>query len=291
MTPLLQQALVAWPLIASSVFIFGSTAYFLAVAPNGDMQREGLARAFLPIWCGLSLLMALVSPVALMVEVSSIAARAWSQTLPLIPMVMRETHVGRMWCWRLGATAMLLVAAWVPFARTVKAGVLCALAASLLLMTSLSSHAVDHGAIAVAIHFSHEAAAGLWLGAIVALWLGGTRARLGDEWVERAAPGVSRVAGWSVAALVATGLYTAYDGLGLSLDHLLYSAYGRTLLLKVAIFLVAVSFGGYNRYTLLPAADSRSAQRALMRNVAVETVLLIAVLGMAALLANTPPAH
>jgi hypothetical protein len=123
------------------------------------------------------------------------------------------------------------------------------------------------------------------------LWLGFAATNLGDRWVVRTAPRVSRVAGWSVAVVVFTGLYNAHDALGLNLYHLLYSAYGRTLLFKVALFGVVLGIGGYNRYRLVPAVEDDRARAVLLRNVTVETVFLVGVLGIAALLANTPPAH
>jgi putative copper export protein len=41
----------------------------------------------------------------------------------------------------------------------------------------------------------------------------------------------------------------------------------------------------------MPTVSESSAQESLLRNVGIESVLLVGVLGLAALLANTPPAH
>jgi Copper resistance protein D len=68
-----------------------------------------------------------------------------------------------------------------------------------------------------------------------------------------------------------------------------YTTYGRTLLLKLALFAVIVSIGGYNRYRLVPAVGTALSRRMLLRNVTIESVLLIGALALAALLANTPP--
>jgi putative copper export protein len=72
---------------------------------------------------------------------------------------------------------------------------------------------------------------------------------------------------------------------------LLFSIYGRTLIIKVSIFAGVVVIGAYNRYRLVPAAASAVPRRLLLRNVTVESGLLIGLLGLAALLANTPPPH
>ena len=91
--------------------------------------------------------------------------------------------------------------------------------------------------------------------------------------------------------LVLSGVYSASKTLGLNLNHLVYSPYGQILIAKVMVGILIVGLGGYNRYRLIPAAPSPSARTALLRNVAVECILLVGVLGFAALLANTPPPH
>lgn len=165
------------------------------------------------------------------------------------------------------------------------------IAAALLVLDSLSSHAIDHGAAAVAIYFLHEAAAGLWLGGLTGLCLGFWRAKIDDGWLELTAPRVSCAAGWSVAVLALTGLYNAYETLGLNVEHLLYSDYGRTLLIKVWLFAVLLAIGGYNRYRLVPAVKEPRARTLLVRSVAIESVLMLVVIGVAAMLANTAPPH
>jgi hypothetical protein len=113
-----------------------------------------------------------------------------------------------------------------------------------------------------------------------------------DVWVEHAARRVSKLAFWSVIALAITGIYTAYNGLGFDLYRLLFSAYGRTLIAKIIVFIGIVAIGAYNRYWLVPNIGDPTAREILLRNVRLESlVLLFAVVGLASLLANTPPAH
>jgi putative copper resistance protein D len=235
--------------------------------------------------------MVVASPPALLAEAADMAGVTWKQAIPLLPEVMRATHAGRIWTWRLPTTAVTLIAAWWPTHRWWKATSLCGLSGLLLVLSSLSGHAIDKGMTAVALYLIHEVAAGLWIGALVGLCSGGGRHDLGSSWVVRIVPGVSHLAAWCVAMLAVAGCYTAYSEIGLNLDTLLYSAYGRTLICKVTIFGVTLSVGGYNRYALAPALQQPSARQILLRNVAVECALLIVVLGVTALLANTPPAH
>jgi putative copper export protein len=55
--------------------------------------------------------------------------------------------------------------------------------------------------------------------------------------------------------------------------------------------MLVLLIGAYNRYWLMPTVSESSSQQSLLRNVGIETAMLIGVLGLAALLANTPPAH
>jgi putative copper export protein len=91
--------------------------------------------------------------------------------------------------------------------------------------------------------------------------------------------------------IAATGLYAAYDSIGLRVSNLIDSAYGRTLSLKVAIAAVAILVGGYNRMRLVPALDARDARLTLRNNLAMELVVLAIVIGCSVVLANTPPPH
>jgi putative copper export protein len=114
---------------------------------------------------------------------------------------------------------------------------------------------------------------------------------LGDEWVEHAVRRVSRAAGYAVGILVITGSCNAYEAIGLNPARLMDAAYGRTLLLKLGLFAIVLGIGGYNRFRLMPAVELAPTRCRLLRNVALESALLLGVLGLTALLANTPPPH
>jgi copper resistance protein D len=106
-----------------------------------------------------------------------------------------------------------------------------------------------------------------------------------------AARALSTVATWSVAILIVSGIYLAYEGLGGSLYHLRYSSYGRVLSFKIELFAVVLAMGAYNRFCLIPTIDQPSACGRLWRTVAAESLMMIGVIGLAALLAATPPAR
>jgi copper transport protein len=164
------------------------------------------------------------------------------------------------------------------------------ISAALLGFQSVTSHAVDKGAFAISIHFVHQAAAGMWIGALVSLLIGAS-GHAGADWLRSATSRVSTIAGWSVAALIVTGLIRAWEALGLQLDLLVNSIYGRTLMWKVGTAATVILIGGYNRYRLVGLVGESSARASLIRNVAVECVLLAVVLGWSVVLANSPPPH
>ena len=159
-----------------------------------------------------------------------------------------------------------------------KTAVLGCVACALLLLISFASHAIDRGTVAIVIYFIHEVAAALWIGAVLGLWFGAVRGKLGPGWVMQAAPRVSGVAGWTVTVLIVSGIYTAYHSLGGDPHRLVDAAYGRTLVNKICAAMLVLLIGAYNRYWLMPAVSEASAQQSLLRNVGVESVLLIGVL-------------
>jgi len=284
-----ERALVAWPLLVAETLIFGTAAFALLLAP--DTRSDEMANALTPLWRGLALLAMVFSPLALLVGTANMGDLSMRAAIPFLPQVVRETHFGHVWMWSFPLTVMLTAVAWTFGRGRLRTAVLGLVACALLLLGSFSSHAIDRGKIAVTVYFIHEVAAALWIGAILGLWLGAVRGKLGSGWIRQAAPRVSGVAGWTVTILILSGLYTAYHSLGADPRRLIDAAYGRTLVDKVCAAMVVLLIGAYNRYWLMPNVSEASAQDSLLRNVGVESVLLIGVLGLAALLANTPPAH
>jgi putative copper export protein len=289
MNALYGRALLEWPIVVAAVTLFGTSAFILLVP--GD-EREIATAALVPLWRAMAVLTLLLSPLAVVDVTAEMAGVSWEGAVPLVREAMTQTHAGRVWEWFLPTAFLLIVATLAPVSRRTGTAIVLGAASVLLLLEALLSHAIDKGRLAVAIYFVHEVAAGLWLGGLSGLWIVVRRSSLSEIWIEQAARRVSKVAFWSVCMIVMSGIYTAYNGLGLDLDHLLYSAYGRTLMAKVAVFGVVLSIGAYNRYRLISTVHVDSARDALLFNVGIESLILaVGVLGLASLLANTPPAH
>jgi putative copper resistance protein D len=285
------RVLFAWPVLAAQLIVFGTAAFALSLGPDVVARRERLIAGLLTIWRVLGLLALALSPFLFVEIVAGMAGTTWFQALPYSFEVLQQTHAGHVWEWRFPLVILLAIAGWLPLDRVASALVLFAISASLLLCESLTSHAIDHGAVAVVGFLVHELSGGLWIGAILTLWLGANRVQLGADWIDRTAPWVSRLAGWTVVVLLLSGGYTAYHALMGDASLLLYSAYGRNLLIKIGAASSALLIGAYNRFMLIPELTAAPARDALLKNVLVESVLLIGVIGLAALLANTPPAH
>lgn len=288
MTPTQVSALLTWPLLIASTVIFGTSGFALFFdARDGPALLDPFRR----IWLTLAIVNLAVSPIAMTVEIAGMADSSMLDAIKLAPLVMLHTVVGHLWAIRLPVAILLLVIASRRESSRRLAMTIYLLATVLLLTQSLASHAIDKGALAVAILFAHQAAAGFWIGALSSLLLVVERAQEVSNLVDRTAMRVSRVSGWSVAALAVTGVASAYYALGWHLQLLIYSIYGRTLLWKLATAGAVILVGGYNRFQLVPEVGEASVRNLLIRNVTVECLLLSAVLAWSAVLANTPPPH
>jgi putative copper export protein len=285
------QPIFAWPLVGSQVLIFGTSAFALVAAPRDVVDGEISSRSMATLWRILALIVLVISPLRFLSVAAGMADSTFREVVPMMPQIMRETFAGRVWTWRLATTLLLAIVAWIPAPGRFSTASICVISAVLLALQSMTSHAVDKGAFAITVHFAHQAAAGLWIGALVSLLIGATYGNAGAEWLRAATSRVSIIAGWSVAALVVTGAIRAWDALGLQLDLLVNSIYGRTLLWKVGTAATVILIGGYNRYRLVGSVGESSARASLIRNVAVECVLLAVVLAWSVVLANTPPPH
>ena len=282
-----------WPLLVCELLMFGGALFPLAIVPSFPIADATVrARA---VWAirVLSLVALLWMPVLILNQSAEMAGVPLRSAMPLIGEVIHQTHAGRIWRDRLFALIVLGAVAWLPGKSAIKLTVLLALAGLLLSLRAMASHAIDKGTVAVILYFVHEVAAAGWIGGLFGLWLGFSRMEpeLAGHLLAAATPRVSRLAGLSVAVLAGSGLYQAYLELGVNFDHLVYSAYGRTLLFKLAITAAVIAIGANNRYRLVPKVAQSAAAASLRRNVAMECLMLSGVVAISAVLANTPPAH
>jgi putative copper resistance protein D len=285
------RVLIAWPVLAAMLLMFGTAGFALTLGSDPIGERERLIEDLIPLWRLFALASLVLSPLLLLAITAGMAQTSWREAIPLMPEVLRATHAGWVWEWRLIVTAALVIVTLAPMRRIVAAWSMLFASGALLMLESLTSHAIDISVAAVGIDCAHEMAAALWLGAVFGLWFGAGREKLGIDWVEYAAPWVSRLAGWTVTALILSGLFIAYHQLAGDPRRIIYAVYGRTLMVKLGAASVVLLIGAYNRFVLMPELDGPDARERLLRNVGIESLLLCGVAGLATLLANTPPAH
>jgi copper transport protein len=141
----------------------------------------------------------------------------------------------------------------------------------------------------------HIMAVGVWIGGFVPILilLRARRRRGGDPPVAEVKR-YSRAAGWAVLVVVLTGIARTIGeagGVGVArenLGDLLFdTAYGTTLLVKVAIAVVVIGLGAFNRYRSIPRLSS--GERMLGRVMSIEVVGAAAVLSATALLTSLSP--
>ena len=170
---------------------------------------------------------------------------------------------------------------------------LTTMACALTVSSAALSHAVarvDDRALLMTLDASHQAAAALWVGALVHLVAAAstgvlTRPDVPD--VSALMRRFSSLAFWSVAALLVTGVALTWVYVG-DLAALVGTAYGIMILSKVALLAAALTLA-YANFRFVRRAAAAPGVR-LFRFVEVEMGLVITVLFAAASLTSLPPA-
>lgn len=271
----------------------------LAVVPADvtDLQRA--------LWRGLGMFLALLTLASLGILLSrtlEMNGGDWTSALHDLSIVLKRTHFGHAWAWRVPALATVWIAwAWIP-RHTGRAWMnwLLAIALGVIMLTrSSTGHAADHGdfTLAVWLDWVHLLAAGAWVGSLFGMslvvfpWL----REAGDPVVTsaRVFQRLSTLSGVALAALLVAGIWNATHLLG-AFDALWTSRFGLVLLVKVAIVSAMIVLGAHNRYVKLPrllatSTHTRGVVRACARAVLLESILGIAALGAAATLIHAMP--
>ena len=294
-SPAWNMALLAWPSLLAVELTLGSAALslMLGFSNRADSRTTSgsVAGAMTRSWRLLAIINLLFSILMVVNTVAEMAGVRWVDALPLIGEAVRQTHAGRVWEFQLPAGLVLLLITWIPKRESLRELLLLPTCAAILLMGSLTSHAIDGGAATVAVHLIHQIAVGVWTGSLFAFWQSSRQLGAESLVTVSSAGTLSKLAGFSVTILTLSGTLLAYEGLGLRFDRLLHSSYGQILLIKLAVFGLVLGVASYNRYVILPLLDRLGARQALVRNVCVEWLSIVIVLALAALLANTPPAR
>jgi len=263
------------------VSLLGVLALPLAVAGGADAARAGvrpLARASLGGAVATLLLW-------LLAQTASFAGADpgdWGEVAAALPAVVARTRFGHVLVLRL----VLLLAALPLLGRGRAAWTVAAVLAAMALATQTAiGHAgAAGGGVGTDLQASealHLIAAGVWLGGVVPLL------RLLSVLPPAGAAAATRRFAWigvpAVLVLMATAFVQGDILIG-GVGGLFGSAYGRTALLKVGLFVALIMLALVNRFVFV-----RRAGRALSVSIAAEALLGAAVLFAAAALASDEP--
>ena len=248
-----------------------------ASAPNSAIQ-------YLQRFLRVSLIVLILASVAEFASRSADMAGGMADGLAQWQTVLLQTHYGRI-C--LARIVLLFTALWIPRRAWFLFGVLIAAT------FSLTGHAASQGNFAWPMFddLIHGLAAGTWIGGLGAMTVlyGAASDLLGDAQWQSLIARFSRLAGISLAVIVFTGLLSAWQQVG-TIDVLLFTFYGRILILKVILVLCAAQIGAFNRFFMLPRLpEARPSLFVWIRREAGVGVLILAVTAL--LTQSTPGRH
>jgi copper transport protein len=290
------EAAKSWLLFAKSfdylgtVLFIGGTAFLALLWPDGADTARGRRLIAFGWMCGfagtvtsLCLNAAWVAgrPPSAAFDWSVLAAqfdtpfgRAWfARTLlwllalvVLADLTRRGAEAARSMAWRVGAAAVAL-----GVVRT----------------NGMTGHALDLPGWSQVVVFAHLLAVSLWVGGLIVLLLAVLPGRDRDV-LAAVLPRYSRLAMVSVTVLAVMGALLAWRLVG-SVNALLHTGYGHILLVKLGLFAALLLFGLASKTWVDRRLRVAATTRVLALSVTAETVLAVAVLGVAAFLVTTSP--
>lgn len=293
---------VRWLGFAGLLGVLGAAAYGLVVlplarrrAPEVDVAHGRRAAAAPGMVAAGLLVLATIGRLWAQKEALAGPGDPWGA---LLGTLLTSTVWGTGWMLQMGAAVLALVA--FVAARRSRGAVPWAVAGGATLVLAftrgLSGHAVavEHlTTLAVLADGVHVLAAGGWMGGLLMVLLVAVPTVRGGE-APRAllAPIVhafSLTALVFAALLVVTGVFASWLHLG-EPGALWGSAYGRTLLLKLALLVPLLGTGAWNWLRVRPAlARGEPAARHLRRSGGAELALAVGILLVTAVLVATPP--
>jgi len=283
-TPAVERLLSVARLLAFlGVVVLLGAGLFAAAAPAHLAERRGTMAL---LWCGaVSLLLGSLLQYGFQAAYAA-AGTVGDAFTPSVWGLIDQTGTGRTILLRV-ALAVVLMALLALFRHRATAW-WRSVALAAALATVVSFPAGGHASslaprlLWTAVDALHLAAMAVWLGGLV-LFTVGRRVWLHDEAAVPLVRRFSAAAAVCVPLIVATGVAQTWKLSG-GFDGITETAWGRTLLVKVSVVAALVAVGGVSRWLL-----RHTGAASLGRTVAVEAVLGIAVLALAAGMVGLAP--
>jgi copper resistance protein D len=219
----------------------------------------------------------------------------FTQDLALVPTILSSTHQGVLWYLNSFALAALGMALFSRFhAKPIIRWTVYLFLAVMAFTKAAGGHAGADGDFTVAesAQILHVLSTAVWAGAVIAsgLFVVPRLARIDDtSFLWSYGNRLSKTVTWALVILLATGVYNSDRELNASLNSLWSSDWGRILLAKVALVLIAVLLGAMNRFSCLRRYATQERAIRLVRLFLAESIVMILVLCLSGLLGSTPP--
>jgi putative copper export protein/methionine-rich copper-binding protein CopC len=288
----LAYVVVRWAHFMGLLVVIGGVAFFWLVlgrTAHAEMAeavaQDGAGRARRVAIAGAALL-GLAAIARLLAQWIALRVNALDPSTMPLGRVVWGSAWGHAWLLEVGALVVAVVGLQV--ARRAGAarlgwGIAAAGAIGLAWAPALSGHAaVPETALPVVVDVLHVLAAGSWMGALLMLLLAGLPAARAGSAHGRAMMAMvnafSSTALASAGVVVLTGVLATWRNVE-GISALLYSPYGRVLLLKLAVLGVAGLLGLYNwrraRPALAASGDDVAIRRAMRAELAAAAVILL----------------
>lgn len=280
------------------LFCAGGIAALLYALRTVD---DRLRRRLLSILAGAAAALALVALLGLPLQAAAAGGLSLGEAFRWDAVSsVAETRFGTASLVRAALAATLAVLALALRARTgrgasVLQAVAALLAVGLILTPPASGHASVAGPVAFAADVAHVLAAATWTGGLAFVVLALVFA-MEERWplATRSVPRFSTMALVSVAILLVAGSINGWLQLG-ALRGLWETQYGLLLLAKIALVLPLLALGAFNNRYAVPRLRAGVAtpgeRRRFLRAAGAELAIMVAIVGVTAVLVNAPPAR
>ena len=306
MTVAMGAIVVRFGLYVALMLLFGLACFGLYALRGGE-RRFGATLRFTPLLAGSAIAAEVLSVFGLLTLAASMTGVSLAALDRKTVAIVLSTAAGLAWQVR---TIAILVAALVPIAgrrypRIALLAVATAAGTAIATLAWTGHGAMDEGAtgwVHLLADILHLLAAGVWLGALVALVLLAFRnAERADRdhvvLLHRVLRGFSAVGTVIVAIIVISGLINSWMMVGLAnVTQLPNGLYGQLFIAKLSLFSGMVVLAAANRFHLTPAFDLAIANNdhqggivALRQSLAFETACALAILGLVAWLGTLEP--